>query len=245
MLPDRSRRSPTRYNSAVYASLVTNDYDVFLVSQAFLNGTEDANCVGPESASYLDIPSNVGSSFEHLSSMLRNGSLERLERTQCIKEYAKIVQPTRRNLLLVAANVDDDPNMNTTTGLPYGRPCINGVKNSTGVFWIAYFNAERALSSTYAEDSYKWLCSGSELDMSAYCAHEAESIRKASRWEVSQISAATYPSDGFFAFGDMQYWRWTVDHCLSESVTARCELHISTVITVIVTILNFCMSPAL
>jgi hypothetical protein len=238
MLPDRSRSSPTKYNSAVYAFLVTNDYDIFLVGQAFLNGTEDANCIDPRFVPYPSYPSNLGARFERLSSMLRNGSLERLERTQCITEYAKMVQPTRRNLLLVAANVDVDLNTNTTTGLPYDRPCIEGVKNSTGVFWMGDFDAERALNPATAENSYKWLCSGSERDTLVECAHETESIRKASQWEVRQIYVS-------IDYSGVQYWRWPVDHCLSESVTARCELHISTVIMVIVTILNFCKSPIL
>jgi hypothetical protein len=146
MLPDRSRRSPARYNSAVYASLVTNAYDVFLVDQAFLDGTENADCIKSKSSPGSINPANIDSSFEYLSSMLRNGSLERLERTQCITEYAKMVQPTRRNLLLVAANVEVDQNKNRTTGLPYELPCIEGVKNSTGVFWIGDFDAQKALS---------------------------------------------------------------------------------------------------
>jgi hypothetical protein len=243
MLPDRSRRSLTRYNSAVYASLVTNAYDVFLVGQAFLDGTENADCIKSKSSPWPIDPANIDSSFEYLSSMLRNGSLERLERTQCITEYAKMVQPTRRNLLLVAANVEVDPNKNRTTGLPYELPCIEGVKNSTGVFWIGDFDAQKALSLANMEDSYSWLCSGSgwnsssesEFRMSVNCPHEAEIIKKASQWEVRQ---------GYYnrTFSDPQYWRWSVDHCLSEPVTARCELHFSTVIAVTVTILNFCKS---
>jgi hypothetical protein len=237
MLSDRSRRSPTRYNSAVYASLVTNDYDVFLVGQAFLDGTDNADCIDNKSSPYHGYPSNIDSSFEHLSRMLQNGSLERLERTQCITEYAKMVQPTRRNLLLVAANVDVDPNTNTTTGFPYDRPCIEGVKNSTGVFWIDHFDAESGLYPESAENSYEWLCSGSGrvTHRLTKCAHETESIRDASQWEVRQ----RYYSDNF---PGIQYWRWLVDHYLSEPVTARCELHFSTVIAVIVTILNFCKS---
>jgi hypothetical protein len=249
MPPDRSRRSPTRYNSAVYASLVTNDYDVFLVNQSFLDGTEDADCVESKFSPWPIESANIGSSFGYLSSMLRNGSLERLERTQCITEYAKAVQPTRRNLLLVAANVEVDPNKNRTTGLPYDRPCIEGVQNSTGVFWIGDFDAQKALRLADVEDSYSWLCSGSrwgsisgwdsssgsEFGKSVGCAHEVEDIRKASQWEVRQrYYNRTFP--------DLQYWRWSVDHCLSEPVTARCELHFSTVIAVTVTILNFCKS---
>jgi hypothetical protein len=184
MLPDRSRSSLPRYNSAVYASLMNNGYDVFLAEQAFLNGTENADCIDSKSSPYAGYPSDMISSFEHLSSMLHNGSLERLERTQCITEYAKMVQPTRRNLLLVAANLKVERNKNWTTGLPYDRPCIEGVKNSTGVFWIGRFNVKNSLSPETAEDSYEWLCSSEGWGSHTLpeCAHEAESIRKAPAW---------------------------------------------------------------
>jgi hypothetical protein len=238
MLPDRSRRSPTRYNSAVYASLVNNDYDIFLVSQAFVDGTVDGDCVGRVWTNNGPHGSNY-TSFEPLSSLLRSGTLERLERTQCITEYAKMVQPARRNLLLVATNEDVRPKTNLSTGLPLDRPCIGQVKNNTGVYWMSHFSASEALEHESAADSYRWLCIGLETPEGQTrdsCARRVEEIKKAPQWTVRQSCYAWAPCD---------HWNWPVDYCLSERVTSQCELHFSTVIAVIVTILNFCKSKDL
>jgi hypothetical protein len=215
---------------------VTNDYQAFLVSQAFVDGIEDNNCIGRQVGFGATPSSQYNPTFEHLSSMLHNGSLERLERTQCITEYAKMVQSTRRNLLLVATNEDVRPKTNASSGLPSDRPCIDNVKNNTGVYWMDQFWASIGLDPTLAENSYQWIClalqmSGEQRDVP--CGHLIEEVREAPNWRMYGWYADSWSSGN---------WTWKVDYCLSEPVTSRCELHFSTVIAVIVTVLNFCKS---
>jgi hypothetical protein len=214
---------------------VTNSYDVFLVSQAFVDGTKDGDCVGQALGNRS---SPYTASFEHLSSMLHNISLERIEKIQCITEYAKMVQPTRRNLLLVAKNEDVKPRTNVSTGLPIDRPCIENVKNNAGVYWRTTFLAGEGLYYQEAEGSYSWLCTGLEMESGETCPQRIEDVKRAPQWKVGDEICAFRVRKGDRDCEESQMG--PVDYCLSERVTARCELHFSTTIAVIVTIINFC-----
>jgi hypothetical protein len=238
MLPGRSRRSPIRYNSAVYASLVTNDYHVFVVSQAFVDGTAHGDCKGFKTSMYSTLLSNYTASFEHLTTLLRNNSLQRVERRQCITEYAEMVQPTRRNLLLVATNEDVKPRTNVSTGLPIDRPCIEDVKNNIGVYYGSDFSAQDGLYHGTAADSYRWLCSGLEMPFKDTCTQRIEDVKRAPQWKVTDFHCVSRNNQSDLTCEE--YQMWPVDYCLSEQVTARCELHFSTTIALIVTSINFC-----
>ena len=74
-----------------------------------------------------------------------------------------MLQPTRRNLLLVATNEDVKPRTDISNDLPFDFPCMEAIKNNTGVYWIPNFWASNALYHEEAAGSYLWLCTG--LDM--------------------------------------------------------------------------------
>jgi hypothetical protein len=141
-----------------------------------VDGSAHGDCTGRALNGYFTGSSDITSSFEHMSSMLQNGSLEMIERTQCVTEYAKMVQPTGRNLLLVATNEDVNPKTNVPTGLPIDRPCMQDVENNTGVYWMSYFDASTGICQSKAANSYQWLCTGLQKYMQGSCAHRVEDI---------------------------------------------------------------------
>ena len=84
------------WNSSVFETLTTNDYYAVSVTENFLHG---ANWTVPEQDGLW---SNIGRAQQ----MAQNGTLERLERSDCLKAYGREIVDDRRNLLMVT-NVSD------------------------------------------------------------------------------------------------------------------------------------------
>ncbi len=87
------------YNSVVFASLSTNEYDIVLANEAFVKG-------GPQSA-YNE------KNFPELKSIQNRARYwDRLEQAECIDAYATEYLDTRRNLVIVVT--DYKMSMNTS-----------------------------------------------------------------------------------------------------------------------------------
>lgn len=92
------------YNSAFYKSLATNDYNLYFVTQDFVDGqpfessTAIADTYNPTGFHQTD--------SEHIQqSLLANPqSWERLDKKDCINAYASNFLSNRRNLILVSNN---------------------------------------------------------------------------------------------------------------------------------------------
>src|SRR3954464_14479 len=82
------------YNSMVFSSIASHDYNGIVVSQSFL---DDTDCLGCDNSTLPDT-----SAMLHQTA--RAGLLDRLENKDCINQYATVIQSFRRNLLLVGSN---------------------------------------------------------------------------------------------------------------------------------------------
>lgn len=100
-----------RYNSAFYKSLTTNDYNVYIVSQDFVDGsafnmTENASPHLPYARQH-DFKIDIAG--------IQNGTktpglYEQLQKADCIRAYATDFVTNRRNLLMVTKH---DPSVTT------------------------------------------------------------------------------------------------------------------------------------
>lgn len=83
------------YNSAVFSTLCSNEYDMFLVSKEFLDGAPFFSPNG-----YFFSPQD---DFKRLGAYQKNlTSLERLEGKQCVEIYTAPTIPSHSDLLLVS-----------------------------------------------------------------------------------------------------------------------------------------------
>ncbi|PVH96548.1 hypothetical protein DM02DRAFT_535057 [Periconia macrospinosa] len=135
-----NRRRVMLYNSAVFLSISANNYWAINVSESFIKNPYCSGCVGNSSA----YPSprlkfNSEDIVRELHQKAQRNKLERLSNADCIREYAQLIQSTRKHLFLVSADAKV-PTPNTTaprtnevwtmsmvydwicTGLPNWRP---------------------------------------------------------------------------------------------------------------------------
>lgn len=145
----------------------------------------------------------------------RAGQLQKLSPSQCINEYAQMIQSSRRNLLLVA----NDNN--------FPRPDDNNYKKGSRVYWTGRFDADSARHNALSADAYHWICSTSSFDAPNQtlkpCSEEIENIkhRGLESWRVGG--------------------KWPVEYCLSEIAEPHCKLHFELSIAILVTVLNLSM----
>lgn len=91
-----------RYNSALYKSLASNDYDILFVKQDFVDGSSWNTTASDGIRQYglLD-----GVSIDQVQADLKVPELyERLDLADCIRAYATDFITDRRNLVFVTKN---------------------------------------------------------------------------------------------------------------------------------------------
>jgi hypothetical protein len=204
------------YNSAVFASISSNHYYHYSVSESFLNSTECHNCTlgsGEKNSSSFWVNRDVRA-LEVLSMMwekAREGKLARLEISECVDQYIKVIQSDRRNLLLVA----DDTQ--------FASPDQNTFRNRSSVYdWALSSNnwrAEGAMSSDVG-----WICQNvSEYNRltgtdTIPCSNYIDTIKNSPQtWRIADLP---------------------VQYCLSEKAEPHCKLRFDQTIMIITTILN-------
>ncbi|EXJ72124.1 uncharacterized protein A1O5_04628 [Cladophialophora psammophila CBS 110553] len=104
------------YNSAFYKSLQMNDYDLFFVTQDFIDGKPFGplnNTIYNTAYDYTD-PRGVQSSL-----LTNPEKWERLDNAACINAYATNFLSNRRNLILLSNNGTSNPNNSVLTVQPY------------------------------------------------------------------------------------------------------------------------------
>lgn len=216
-----------RYNSAVYASVSVNSYELFVVSQAFLDDPQCQNCTDAGSDT-----TSTGYLLKDLWEKSRNGSLQKLEPAECIDAYGVMIQSAKRNLLAVVANEDINPGLPNIVYPP--QTTYNDV-NNTNVYTVGRSSAADGLEH-YRQSAtpFDWICSGLTPTPDTLCLDKLGDIKSSSQpWNISTGCYSEIQ-------GYCDRYRWPIDYCLSESAEPKCQLHFNTIIAVIVTVLNFC-----
>ncbi|KAH7348020.1 hypothetical protein BKA66DRAFT_309730 [Pyrenochaeta sp. MPI-SDFR-AT-0127] len=208
------------YNSAVFASISSNDYHVYSVSQSFVEDAECLNCTGVmvvTSTSNTSLPETLTSLWKKA----RAGHLERLSPAECINQYAQIINSNRRNVLLVANDTNFPP------------PEKNRRFGGSRAYWMNSFSADSAQGTQMAADAYGWICSGPSSKLSAYCSDEVDAIKRAPEdWQVGDYCNRN-------SVHSCDYSYFPVEYCLSERAEQKCRLHFEPTIAIIITVLNF------
>lgn len=192
-----------------------------MATEAFLNDTECRNCTWPE--------------LEKLwsSSKSPNGGLDgldRLETTQCLKEYSVYVQSRRRNLLLVTREDDFVGERNYSKPPDYINYESDKRVENSNIYQTFRFNAEMATRPGFTwEHPYAWILSGDHSDRTPEEALQ-ELERAPQTWKVGSYD---------YSPAEPVLLEWPVLYCLSERATPHCKLRFSRVIAIVVTCLNF------
>lgn len=139
------------YNSAVFSTLCTNEYDVFLVSREFLSGA-------PLFSSLYD-----RSLWEELEAYQKNlTSLERLENKKCVEVYTAPIVSSHSDLLLISTYSNNtDSLLNTNHQFMQLLPSTDTVANQ----WSdpdGYYNTSFSICLPLPED----MCSTSFANVS-------------------------------------------------------------------------------
>ncbi|KAF2175728.1 hypothetical protein K469DRAFT_743214 [Zopfia rhizophila CBS 207.26] len=157
------------YNSAVFSSIASNDYWAFSVSESFVNNPECLNC------GIVNTTTGLEETIRFLHQGARTGIIDRLENSDCINQYAQMIQSKRRNVLLVSKD-SNMPSANNHTSF-----------RGSNVYSYAYFQADEATDTIYALDIYRWMCK--DYDREKKCGNEIPKIKKNPQaWTVN-----TYP----------------------------------------------------
>ncbi|KAH7551297.1 hypothetical protein BM1_09613 [Bipolaris maydis] len=232
------------YNSAVYASISSNSYFAFSVSESFVNSAECINCATQPNlytnltndSIFKGYPNGEFPEILHsLWSRAQNGSLARLEPAECIDEYATAIQSFRRNVLLVARDEDMPPQHENT------------FINDSYVYDAVAFASIYAKNPEQSADAYRWICSGlPPKENNDHCTDRISEIRSnTSAWRVGgdgcySVQDASNPhiwTSGCSDFSDTK--KYPVSFCLSETAPSRCKVRFNSTILVIVTVVNF------
>ena len=216
------------YNSAVYASLSSNSYSAFSVSQSFVD--EDLRLPCPDQNNKAcDRWHELGNTpviLQTLKAKERAGELLRLEPLACIQQYAQIIQSERRNVLLVANDKHFPPTENST------------LWQGSRVYATSGFSAKNVYGPQAALRAYDWVCPNDVVcttvvdgtSRSGTCSENSpcseridDVIRSPETWKTGY---GWYNPD------------YPVEYCLSESGEPHCKLHFEPSIAITVTVLN-------
>lgn len=223
----------------VYVSISSNSYFAFSVSERFVDNTKCVNCHMPPNK-HTNVTRGGGyypnwdfpEILDDLQARAHNGTLDKLTPTDCIGQYATLIQPYRRNLLLVAS---DDK---------FPGPKKNTFINGSDVYDALAFASIDARGPRQAADAYQWICSGLNTG-SEHCTSRVSEIKSSPwTWRTGSDNCTVIASSK-----DNQTVLWTtecfdrstypVSYCLSERAPAHCKVHFSRDISILVTVINF------
>lgn len=116
-----------------------------MVNEEFLAGSQCRNCQSDENIYSLSV--------KNLWDKSHNNTLDRLSTADCLTAYATRIQSTRRNLLLVTRDKNNDVNITAYF------PNLSYI-NNTDLYWTQSFDADEGLGQRRGGDSLSWICSG-------------------------------------------------------------------------------------
>lgn len=232
----------------MFSSISSNSYWVFSVSESFIEASECLNCgnfpderrgagrradngPGPHLDSQETRPrpvSEIPEALDLLWKKARAGDLDNLTASECLNDYAQIIQSNRRNLLLVARDAEFPP------------PDTNFYVNGSYVYWGDKFSSGSATGATNAASAYSWICSGISMTPEVTVSSTPCSVSVSQfQGNISSWRPGWWcPPDEGFKWSDCQYASWPVEYCLSEKAEQHCKLHFEPTIAVVVTVLN-------
>lgn len=219
----------------VYSSIAANSYQVYSVSQAFV---DEPTCLHCDTIGWYYVAGYIGNSSEpsnytfqgntfqsdmvtNLHRKARAGELVRMEPLDCMNAYATMIQSFHRNLLLVGPNDAFPP-----AARPYEDPDTpfggEDIYNGTHIYKYSESSVENLDSPRDQHSLYSWICEDleSEDGIASFTFDWCDMGRmrnNASTWHVNN-----YP----------------VEYCLSEPAPSNCKLHILLPIGWLVTVLN-------
>ncbi|KAH5234289.1 hypothetical protein HBI62_025840 [Parastagonospora nodorum] len=225
------------YNSAVFASLSSNDYFSFNVSESFLEDDTCRNCSAPVNqpvnapfsiermgTSYWQIynTANVPRILDDMHKKYKRGLLVKLQPQECLNKYATSIVSNRRHVLLVASD-DNFPTLEDNVFI-----------NGSHVYWAGPYYATDSKNPRDASNGYNWICSG--MQYNSFCANDVDKLKaNVSAWRTGHYCPTpTTPLGAFCA----EARTFPVQYCLSEPAQPHCRLQFDTTIAVIVTVLN-------
>jgi hypothetical protein len=205
------------YNSMLYSSIASNDYQGALIKPSFTtdlnNSCTDCSQVEKDllrKAHGLDIDLRRNTSdiatYMQAKTQPLNGGLQLLENRDCITQYSSSIQTFRRNLLLIIDEATPDHPEKEMPSKMYGR---------------VSFSASDINDATARADAYDWICDKESKNINekdGWCLRKQESIlNDANDWTLNNC---------------------TVRYCLSEVASSQCKLHLLLSVGWLVTSLN-------
>ncbi|KAF4806682.1 hypothetical protein CGCSCA5_v014141 [Colletotrichum siamense] len=196
------------YNSVIFSTLSSVDYQAALVTQDFLKG---AAWNDTELAMSVHAWSGLGTAnvrqLKEIQASAEAGSLTRLDNSQCIQAYQNsLYESSWKNLLLVTS-----------------------VPNNNSIIQVWTHKAEDT------DTSENWLChgnvgnydnSGSNCDFNNLVAH-------ASSWKIEGVCRDTLNSGSCGSSFDAP-----ILYCLAEQFPGNCKIQVSTTLLTIVILFN-------
>ena len=201
------------YNSAVFTTLSTREYNAFLVQQGFLTGAPFDSSQFSRSSSRIgvnDTDDGVSESLnqvENIAHTLQDDqrSLQKLANRDCIMTYAAEFVTSHANVLVVTFDIEEDEKFLGDSSIH-----VKMFKNDSviDVWWSA---------SEGATSIMPWYCGDESCD--------AESIAQEATWELC----------GYRNLGCLG-----IEYCLSQKVDEHCKLQFSGAIMMAVIVCNLC-----
>ncbi|KAL9058325.1 MAG: hypothetical protein Q9162_001780 [Coniocarpon cinnabarinum] len=206
------------YNSAIFNTTAVFDYNIFMVTPAFVKGGNfsiaDAaadmrmsSLPFPYGDVYFEEPGSDLTGIENNVSALQQqamgGNLTFLTWQDCITQFSTDLQSKFSAVLLV---MKDNP-------------------STTNSFWSSfpYYPPGSLQGEGPSLKAYAWVCNGAEICV-------PQQIRDSGTWNLSRIS------EGFNS--DYEGQSETIDHCLARSVQQACSVDVSINLMVAVIVCN-------
>ncbi|KAL9089010.1 MAG: hypothetical protein Q9159_002813 [Coniocarpon cinnabarinum] len=210
--------SSQSYNSAIFNTTAVFDYNIFMVTPAFVKGGNfsiaDAaadmrmsSLPFPYGDVYFEEPGSDLTGIENNVSALQQqamgGNLTFLTWQDCITQFSTDLQSKFSAVLLV---MKDNP-------------------STTNSFWSSfpYYPPGSLQGEGPSLKAYAWVCNGAEICV-------PQQIRDSGTWNLSRIS------EGFNS--DYEGQSETIDHCLARSVQQACSVDVSINLMVAVIVCN-------
>ena len=168
-----------RHNSAVFSTIVANEYAVITVPESFINSTVvDVNVTYAITSPETQCPSYEFAPFityvQGLQSRL--ATFQKLQNEECIRQYAKQFQTSRRDVVIVSEPLIQD-----------GKPVVN----------IEDYALEPRFYQGVPDNPYEWICESSSTsnnrNESNPCSNQIDHITaNAGNWTTSTHAKVKY-----------------------------------------------------
>jgi hypothetical protein len=198
------------FNSVLFTSLATNDYNVLFVTPNFTTGGNFSTANGFNTGNFQ--PPSYKEDLEVVQQRIGRNEFDRLEKVDCIKAYAVDLLTDRRTLVVVSSNAST-----------HGNGAVLGSGNQE------YVKPERWYTLAEGYNPYTWLCG--ERDSAALDVRNAYDDGYGPYCNRYSQKLIDHPD--VWAPSD-----WTPEYCLSEKVDGQCSCIVNMAIIWIIVACN-------